>query len=51
MPRLGAAPVLVYSTAEPDAVRAVQDRFGRDEAGAMVERLLGEVARGLSRRA
>ncbi len=46
-PRLGATPVLVYSTAEPEAVRAVQDRFGRDEAGAMVERLLGDVARGL----
>ena len=39
--------MLVYSTAEPEAVRAVQDRFGRDEAGAMVERLLAEVARGL----
>jgi uncharacterized protein YgbK (DUF1537 family) len=46
-PRLGAAPVLVYSTAEPEAVRAVQDRLGRDEAGAIVERLLAEVARGL----
>jgi uncharacterized protein YgbK (DUF1537 family) len=48
MPRLGRDPVLVYSTAEPEAVRSVQERFGRDEAGAMIERLLGEVARGLA---
>ena len=47
-PKLAAGPVLVYSTAEPEAVRAVQERFGRDEAGAMIERLLGEVARGLA---
>ncbi|WP_293860806.1 3-oxo-tetronate kinase [uncultured Alsobacter sp.] len=47
-PKLGAAPILVYSTAEPEAVRAVQERFGRDEAGAMIERLLGEVAKGLA---
>ena len=48
LPRLGARPVLVYSTAEPEAVRAVQERFGRDESGAMVERLLGAVAVGLA---
>lgn len=47
-PQLGTMPVLVYSTAEPEAVRAVQERFGRDEAGAMIERLLGEVATGLA---
>lgn len=47
-PRLGTKPVLVYSTAEPEAVRAVQERFGRDESGAMIERLLGEVAQGLA---
>lgn len=47
-PRLGRDPVLVYSTAEPEAVRAIQERFGREEAGAMIERLLGDVARGLA---
>lgn len=47
-PRLASGPVLVSSTAEPEAVRAVQERYGRDEAGAMVERLLGDVARGLA---
>jgi uncharacterized protein YgbK (DUF1537 family) len=46
-PRLGKKPVLVYSTAEPDIVRAIQERYGRDEAGAMVEHLLGDVAIGL----
>ena len=48
IPRLGAKPVLVYSTAEPDTVRAIQERYGRDEAGAMVEHLLADVARGLA---
>jgi uncharacterized protein YgbK (DUF1537 family) len=46
-PRLGGSPVLIYSTAEPDAVRAVQERLGRDRSGALVEELLAEVARGL----
>jgi uncharacterized protein YgbK (DUF1537 family) len=46
-PRLGSAPVLVYSTAEPDAVRAAQSALGRERSGALVEDLLAEVARGL----
>jgi uncharacterized protein YgbK (DUF1537 family) len=49
IPRLGSKPVLIYSTAEPEAVRAIQERFGRDEAGAMVEQLLADTARGLAR--
>ncbi|MFM8701233.1 MAG: 3-oxo-tetronate kinase [Hyphomicrobiales bacterium] len=49
IPRLGLKPVLIYSTAEPEAVRAIQERFGRDEAGAMVEHLLADTARGLAR--
>jgi uncharacterized protein YgbK (DUF1537 family) len=39
--------VLVYSTAEPAAVKAVQARLGVDEAGAMVERALAAIAAGL----
>lgn len=50
VPRLGTKPVMVYSTAEPDAVRAIQERFGRDEAGAMVEHLLADIARGLAQK-
>jgi uncharacterized protein YgbK (DUF1537 family) len=49
-PQLGAKPILIYSTAEPEAVRAIQERFGRDAAGAMVEQCLGDVAKGLAER-
>jgi uncharacterized protein YgbK (DUF1537 family) len=44
------APLLVYSSAEPDAVRAVQDRLGTDAAGHMVEALLAAVAAALPAR-
>jgi uncharacterized protein YgbK (DUF1537 family) len=46
-PLLAQGPVLVYSTAEPSAVKAVQAKLGVDEAGAMVERALAAIARGL----
>jgi uncharacterized protein YgbK (DUF1537 family) len=46
-PLLARGPVLVYSTAEPSAVRAVQDRVGVAQAGAQVEHTLAEIARGL----
>lgn len=46
-PRLGGGPVLVYSTAEPGAVAAVQGKLGVAEAGALVERTLAAIARGL----
>jgi uncharacterized protein YgbK (DUF1537 family) len=46
-PLLGAAPVLVYSTAEPGAVQAVQGQLGTDQAGALVERTLARIAAGL----
>ena len=45
--RIGSAPVLVYATAEPDTVRAVQARLGVAQAGELVERTLAAVARGL----
>jgi uncharacterized protein YgbK (DUF1537 family) len=45
--RLGSAPVLVYSSADPDTVRGVQRQLGAGEAGAMVERTLAAIARGL----
>jgi uncharacterized protein YgbK (DUF1537 family) len=43
-------PALVYSSADPDAVRAVQDRLGTDAAGHMVEDLLAAVAAALPAR-
>ncbi len=46
-PRLGAAPVLVYATAAPQAVQRVQEALGVEQAGALVEQTLAQVARGL----
>jgi uncharacterized protein YgbK (DUF1537 family) len=46
-PLLGKGPVLVYATAEPAAVRAVQERLGADKAGALVEHALSRIALGL----
>ena len=43
-------PVLVYSTAHPDSVRAVQERLGVQQAGALVEEALAAIARGLVER-
>jgi 3-dehydrotetronate 4-kinase len=46
-PLLPAGPVLVYSTAQADTVKAVQGQLGADAAGALVERVLAATARGL----
>jgi len=43
-------PVLVYSTAEPSAVRAIQSELGGEKAGAMVEETIASIARGLVQR-
>ncbi|MGI9152356.1 MAG: 3-oxo-tetronate kinase, partial [Rubrivivax sp.] len=46
-PRLSTGPVLVYATAAPEAVKAVQVQLGVDRAGALVEQALARVAQGL----
>jgi uncharacterized protein YgbK (DUF1537 family) len=46
-PLLGQGPVLIYSTADSAAVKAVQGQLGVEEAGALVERTLAAIARGL----
>ena len=46
-PLLQDGPVLVYSTAEPEAVKQVQAQLGVAQAGALVEHALAAVARGL----
>lgn len=46
-PHLANGPVLVYSTAEPDAVRSIQAQLGVEQAGALVEQTLAAIARGL----
>ncbi|MEC9369547.1 MAG: nucleotide-binding domain containing protein, partial [Pseudomonadota bacterium] len=43
----GPGPLLVYSTEAPEAVREVQARHGRNEAGAMIEQAMGRIAKGL----
>ena len=45
--RLSEKPVLVYSTATPEQVKAVQDKLGREHAGSMVEETMGKIAKGL----
>ena len=46
-PQLAAGPVLVYATAEPDAVRMAQARLGAQRAGEIVEQCLARIAAGL----
>jgi uncharacterized protein YgbK (DUF1537 family) len=45
--RLPHGPVLIYTTAVPEAVSEVQARLGVEAAGALVERTLARIARGL----
>jgi uncharacterized protein YgbK (DUF1537 family) len=49
-PLIDRGPVLVYSTAEAGAVKSVQGQLGVEEAGAMVERTIAAIARGLVER-
>ncbi|MFN0039844.1 MAG: 3-oxo-tetronate kinase [Burkholderiales bacterium] len=46
--RLSARPVLIYSTATPEKVKRVQEKLGREHAGAMVEETMSKIARGLA---
>jgi uncharacterized protein YgbK (DUF1537 family) len=46
-PQLGPKPLLVYATAEPAAVQAVQQQLGAARAGALVEAALAAIAKGL----
>jgi uncharacterized protein YgbK (DUF1537 family) len=45
--RLGATPVVIAASAPPDKVAAVQQRFGRDAAGALIEDALARIAEAL----
>ena len=49
-PHLAQGPVLVYSTATPDAVRAVQQDLGVQQAGELVEQALAAIGRALVER-
>ncbi len=46
-PLMSKGPVLIYSTDEPEVVKAVQDQWGSLKAGHAVEQALARVARGL----
>jgi uncharacterized protein YgbK (DUF1537 family) len=46
-PLLGQQPVLIYSTANSDTVQRVQRQLGVQQAGAMLEKTLAAIARGL----
>jgi len=45
--RIADGPVLVYSTADPAAVKTIQKNLGVEQAGAMIEQTLAAIARGL----
>ena len=49
-PHLGSTPVLVSATAEPQQVKALQERIGRDRAGELMEGILAATAVGLRAR-
>jgi uncharacterized protein YgbK (DUF1537 family) len=49
-PLLANGPVLVYSTADPQTVKATQGQLGVEAAGALMERTLAAIARGLVER-
>nr|WP_246250161.1 3-oxo-tetronate kinase [Bradyrhizobium cajani] len=46
-PRLADGPVLIASSATPEAVAAVQARHGRDAAGHAIEQAMADIAAGL----
>ncbi|MDE1556439.1 MULTISPECIES: 3-oxo-tetronate kinase [Comamonas] len=45
--KIAHGPVLIYSTAEPAAVKSIQGQLGVEQAGAMVEQTIAGIARGL----
>lgn len=45
--RLGEAPVLIAASAPPDKVAALQQKLGREAAGALVEHTLADIAEAL----
>jgi uncharacterized protein YgbK (DUF1537 family) len=45
--RLADGPVLVYASAPPETVKAVQAKLGRAEAGEIVERAMARIAEAL----
>jgi uncharacterized protein YgbK (DUF1537 family) len=49
LPELSKEPVLIYATAAPEELEAVQEALGAEKAGALVENALAAIAQGLVR--
>lgn len=47
VPKLAEGPVLIYASAPPEQVSAVQARLGRERAGELVESAMAGIAKGL----
>ena len=47
VPQLSGTPVVIAASAPPDKVATLQQKLGRDAAGALVERAMGLIAEGL----
>lgn len=46
--RVSNGPVLVYASAPPGSVAAIQARLGRDRAGQLIEEAMAAIAKGLA---
>lgn len=46
--RLKTSPVLIYASAAPERVSEIQSRFGREGAGAMIEKAVAAIAKALA---
>jgi uncharacterized protein YgbK (DUF1537 family) len=46
-PRVGEGPILIYSTAAPEEVQAIQAKLGVEASSHLIERALAGIARGL----
>ena len=46
--KLTSGPALIYASAAPEKVAAVQAKFGREQAGAMIEKAIARIAKGLA---
>ncbi len=45
--RLGAQPIVIAASAAPDRVAALQEKLGREAAGALIEAALAQIAEGI----
>jgi uncharacterized protein YgbK (DUF1537 family) len=47
--KLQSSPVLIYASAPPEKIAEIQSRFGREQAGEMIENAIAAIAKGLAR--